>query len=274
MDVHIIGAGRLGITLARAIQLNEDYRLKTIVSSRADQFNEAFPEVDLVSRIATVPFFNGLVFLCVPDDQISVTASQLCTHHFEPDTVVAHVSGALASGELHVLKKSGWHTASFHPMQTFTQGANPALFTDTLISIEGDAVAVNKLFPLATALGGKPRQVDEQSKLALHAAGVMISNFMSALFLNANDLIQTYVQDDEHNFAIEYYKGIARNTLENIITQGLPDAITGPAARGDLKTVHRHLGILKDPEAIAFYKLMTRRLAREFHNDEHAIFRL
>ena len=57
MDVHIIGAGRLGITLARAIQLSEDYRLKTIVSSRADQFNDAFPEVNLVSRIATVPLF-------------------------------------------------------------------------------------------------------------------------------------------------------------------------------------------------------------------------
>ena len=43
-------------------------------------------------------------------------------------------------------------------------------------------------------------------------------------------------KNTKHNFAIEYYKGIATNTLENIITQGLPDRHQQvPAASGDLK---------------------------------------
>ena len=212
----------------------------------------------------------------MPDDQISVTASQFIVPITSNQIPwLPTFQAPLLQGELHVFKKIWLAYRLFSSHADIHTRSKPGFIYGYTNQYRGRCSRCKQTgFRWRLLLGGKPRQVDEQTKLALHAAGVMISNFMSALFLNANDLIQTYVQDDEHNFAIEYYKGIARSTLENIITQGLPDAITGPVARGDLKTVHRHLGILKDPEAITFYKLMTRRLAREFHNDEHAIFRL
>lgn len=274
MDVHIVGAGRLGLTLAKAVYQLDEYALKTIISSKASGLSDQFPGVDLVEHIGDLHSVNGLVLLCVPDDEINAVA-QLCVDiPYKPGSIIAHLSGALSSAELETMQKIGWLTASFHPMQTFTMQTTPESFQGVLFSIEGDEATIKALFALSRALGGEPLQVNKSSKLALHIAGVMISNFMCSLFLSADDLIKKHVQPTEENFTNRYFQHIARTTLENIISQGLPDAITGPAARGDMKTLHNHMGLLDEPEITAVYRYLTRRLAREFHSDNHPVFRI
>ena len=49
---------------------------------------------------------------------------------------------------------------------------------------------------------------------------------------------------------------LIRGTLHNIETLGIPDALTGPIMRGDVKTVRDHLDAMRKrtPELIGLYK--------------------
>jgi predicted short-subunit dehydrogenase-like oxidoreductase (DUF2520 family) len=55
------------------------------------------------------------------------------------------------------------------------------------------------------------------------------------------------------------------STARNLATIGLPDALTGPIARGDVQTVERHLAALAAPEwapADALYRATARPVTR------------
>jgi len=54
---------------------------------------------------------------------------------------------------------------------------------------------------------------------------------------------------------------LVRGTIENLETIGLPDALTGPIARGDVGTIERHLHALVEvaPDALPLYKELARK---------------
>ena len=59
-----------------------------------------------------------------------------------------------------------------------------------------------------------------------------------------------------------------QSTLDNLACLGLPTALTGPIARGDVYTVRRHLAALgaKAPELVDIYRTLGRvtlRVARD-----------
>ena len=49
--------------------------------------------------------------------------------------------------------------------------------------------------------------------------------------------------------ALEALTPLLRSTLQSLETIGLPGALTGPVARGDVATVARHVGVLKGESA-------------------------
>jgi predicted short-subunit dehydrogenase-like oxidoreductase (DUF2520 family) len=54
------------------------------------------------------------------------------------------------------------------------------------------------------------------------------------------------------------------SVVQNLAQVGLPGALTGPVERGDVSSVERHLGALKQraPEMVDLYKLMGREVLR------------
>jgi predicted short-subunit dehydrogenase-like oxidoreductase (DUF2520 family) len=60
--------------------------------------------------------------------------------------------------------------------------------------------------------------------------------------------------------AVKAVMPLIRGTVNNIERVGVPDALTGPIARGDVETVEGHVGILKKrmPEMLRLYSELGR----------------
>lgn len=271
----IIGAGRVGKALGLALHAAR-HRFHSLISSKSASELPEFADINIQHRyksVSSAKSFGDVCFICVPDDHISLVCEQFPNSVNHPK-IVSHVSGACSSTLLEQLRGKGFKVASFHPMQTFSIGASSEIFVDTLISIEGDEAAIQTLQKIADNIGGRPRIITADMKVALHIAGVAISNFMSTQFLIATDVISQYDSSVDQHTVQEQFASIARTTLENIITKGFPSAITGPASRGDIKTVQLHIESINDEEVKQLYQSNSLRLARECLPENHPLITL
>jgi predicted short-subunit dehydrogenase-like oxidoreductase (DUF2520 family) len=71
---------------------------------------------------------------------------------------------------------------------------------------------------------------------------VLVSNYVVTLVDMATRLWQQFGVDPDS--AAEALLPLLQGTVDNLRRLGLPDALTGPIARGDLGTVERHLEAL------------------------------
>ena len=122
-EVSIIGAGRLGTTLAVALA-GKRYAIRSLVARRVQSARRAASFLgDLLDSDVQVLGAKQLralrpadVFLITtPDDQIAGVAEDL-SGLVLPKATVLHTSGALSAETLAPLRQKGWHTGSIHPL--------------------------------------------------------------------------------------------------------------------------------------------------------------
>ncbi|HAC14342.1 MAG TPA: hypothetical protein DCE78_00125 [Bacteroidetes bacterium] len=244
LEFSIIGFGRVGAGLARSLTRKGGICTGILTSDRS----KLDDKVSGLHFPALVEYSNlgRFCFICVPDDQISVVADQLSKYPDIPsNTNFIHVSGTRSSHDLTVLSKKGHLVASFHPLQTFNPQADIEIFRDILISIEGDEELKVDLYKIAALLSARPLSVSPEQKKTIHIAAVFVSNFQSALVLEAGKVIGTQFENAEH-FVRQNYSSLMQQTVLNIIEKGFPDALTGPAARNDQNTIQQHINYLND----------------------------
>jgi predicted short-subunit dehydrogenase-like oxidoreductase (DUF2520 family) len=166
-------------------------------------------------------------------------------------TVVAHMAGSLGLDVLAGHAKTG----SLHPLVPLP---NAELGARRLTSHAWFAVAGDPLVTEAVvALGGHPLTVDDDHRVAYHAAAVVASNHLVALLAQSERIAASA------GLPLEAYLDLVRATVDNVAALGPRDALTGPAARGDEVTIARHLRALPDDER-ALYEALSeacRRLA-------------
>jgi predicted short-subunit dehydrogenase-like oxidoreductase (DUF2520 family) len=85
---------------------------------------------------------------------------------------------------------------------------------------------------------------------------VVASNYLVTLLDLAIQLIGDAGVDRQDAFKL--LKPLIEGTLSNIEKTGAEDALTGPIARGDVKTVEKHIKEigLKRPELLTLYKTL------------------
>ena len=99
--------------------------------------------------------------------------------------------------------------------------------------------------------------IPEQWKILYHAGGVITSNFLVALFMASVRIYQQLGISKVE--ALKILMPLAEKTLAHIKEHGPKDALTGPASRGDFKTIqaHRKALLQLDPELEKMYNVMT-----------------
>ena len=103
-------------------------------------------------------------------------------------------------------------------------------------------------------LGGILLEITAQKKALYHAAAVAASNYLVTLIHLALELNEAAGLPGHISF--KALLPLIRGTLSNIGAKGIPGALTGPIARGDVATVSAHLqAIEKDaPELLLLYR--------------------
>ncbi|WP_076344633.1 Rossmann-like and DUF2520 domain-containing protein [Alicyclobacillus vulcanalis] len=190
-----------------------------------------------------------IVWITVSDGAIAAVCRKLAeAGAWQRGQIVFHTSGALTSEVLESAAVRGAKTASVHPLQTFAGDERDALrLQGVAVAVEGHADAVLLAFSIAEGWGARPFAIAAADKPAYHAAAVLASNAVIALMATAARLAPLPE-------GVKSLLPLARRTLENLDSLGVPAALTGPIERGDTETVAGHLKALeRDPAARRVY---------------------
>ncbi len=255
-SISVIGTGRVGRCLTLAL-LKADFHIHSLFNrtvSVAEDLVSDFGKTIIKKFPEHKDDLGKIAFVCVPDDNISQVAEKLCGLSNEwTGYFFVHCSGARPAEELDVLAAKGAQIASFHPIQTFPSEPDPEIFRDIWISLQGDHGLLHLLERFARFLGAKTVHVTAAEKQQLHIAAVFACNYMVTIASAAEKLLP------EENQNMELLAPLMRQTLDQILTKGPGQALTGPLRRGDLQTLRDHLESLNElPELQNLYTSLGR----------------
>ena len=140
----------------------------------------------------------------------------------------------------------------FYPLQTFSKD-KPIEFRDVPVFIEGANDTTEKLLrAMGSALTGTVIQLDSYERKALHVSAIFASNFTNHMLLVAQDIMK------ENSLVYDWLKPLIAEMINKSLSIGPENAQTGPARRGDLEILDKHLEFLQDnPPAAELYKVVS-----------------
>ncbi|MBB5209913.1 Rossmann-like and DUF2520 domain-containing protein [Microbulbifer hydrolyticus] len=252
--LNIIGAGNLGRTLARLWRERQVFHIGSICNRSLASAGEAAEFVGAGTATADIASMAPADFwlIAVADDSIEHVAAELAAHlHNVPAEqgttdarpVVFHCSGALSSSALSACKHAS--LASTHPVHSF---ASPLRSLEDLpgstVALEGDSVARKALGEAFSLLGCSCITLSPEQKVLYHTGSVMACNYLTALMALS---LQTFAAAGiDADTARQLLAPIVMQTAKNNLALGPEKALTGPLARGDIRTVTRQLTALSE----------------------------
>lgn len=240
-SLTLIGAGKVGKTLARLWTVNQTFQLQDVLTCTLESARRA---VDFIGAGQAVKEYASLraadIFLIAsPDNQIRKCCEALAgTGLLRANSVVFHCSGALPSSVLQAATRQGAQVASIHPIRSFAspeQGVEN--FDGTWCGVEGDNRALDSLRKEFYAIGAQWVPIKPKAKILYHAAAVFASNYLVTL---ADVAQQAYMAAGiPADVALQLLQPLMQETAANVFRLGPEAALTGPIARGDTAAVHR-----------------------------------
>ena len=262
----------LGMALARA-----GYHIDLLVAKRAASAKRAARLIGGAPTALSLPQLrkksivhaNSIFIIATPDDAIaeaagvlaSIVPSTLNSRSRSNRRVAMHTSGALTSDTLQALKSKGFATASFHPLISISDAQTGADWLGrAFFGIEGDAPAVRTARQIASNLGGHSFLINPERKALYHAAALMASPNMTALFDIVLEMLRCCGLTGSQ--ARRVMQPLVESTLENFSQQEPSAALTGTFKRGDIATVRKHIAALQAADlndALRVYALLGNR---------------
>jgi predicted short-subunit dehydrogenase-like oxidoreductase (DUF2520 family) len=278
--VSIIGAGRLGSALGLALKA-AGYKIEVVAARRPAAARRAATLFGSKTLTITSRQLNNLdehqqarldrcsiVLIATPDDAIEPTARQLSVvlkrdgeRRRAARRIVLHTSGALSSEVLKPMRGAGFAIGSLHPLISVSDPDSGARsFKNAFFSVEGDAAAVKFAKTIVRVVAGESFKVNSDQKALYHAAAVMASPHVTALFDIALEMLGACGLPAPQ--ASRVLLPLLVSTVTNLHTQDATAALTGTFKRGDVATARKHLAALRAvnlPAALAAYILLGQR---------------
>lgn len=247
LTINIVGAGRLGKTIARLCVNNKVGEILGVYTRSAQTAAEAVAFIGQGSAVCNLEDLPAadITFITTPDDAIQPICVKLATLKcLKKNSVVVHCSGSLPSQVLRDAKSCDCFIASVHPMRSF---ADPQLsvaqFQGTYCAMEGEEQATAILKPLFDAIGSITYFINSNKKEIYLVAGVFASNYLITIAQEALNCLDEAGVPSE--IAVNAIISLMSSSVNNLIESRSPEkALTGPLKRGDIKTIEKHLNAL------------------------------
>ena len=252
LKIGLIGAGRVGIALSRALQ-NHGHSIVAAhaVSEKSKQrVLEFLPATDLQSIENLIANVQTVLF-AVPDDVLPDLVRGIAqTIGFKKHQFVIHTSGRFGIDVLAAATAQGAIPMAIHPAMTFTGAPNDV---DRIIGCPFAITTNDELLPIAAALvlnmGGREYVVAEENRSIYHAALSHAANHSSVVVNQSKEILQKIGIENPGLFL----SPLVNAAIENSLTMGI-DSLTGPIVRGDVETVRSHILALKESESLDTYR--------------------
>lgn len=236
--VALVGAGRVGLTLAHLLKMAGSTIETIITSNPKKSFESLAPKfIPQEYELIATP---DLLIVATPDDAIESVALKLAGRADWRGTIALHCSGALDASVLSSLSEVGATIGSLHPLKSFAQPITDNLreaLKDVYWCVEGEPRAKELATKIVQAAQGNLIMIKAEDKPLYHAAAVMACGHLVALI----DISMEMLQDCGINRrnALKMLLPLVESTVENL-DNGPENAITGPFARQDFQTIKLH----------------------------------
>lgn len=269
LKISIIGTGNAGFRLALALKsagfeipfvINRSIEAALLLASILNK-----PENNLYTLPQTIASDNpsnadgsDVIIIAVSDDAIPEILSLInkINSVVIGDTTVCHISGGTHLSILSHLPSFG----VFYPLMTLSKN-KPVDFTLVPFLLEySDEKSGDKLEFICKALGSEFTVTDSEQRLKMHIAAVFVSDFINYLASLSYDIsVPNHV----------YLLPIALETVRKAFLYGDPAVVQrGPAKRGDICTVEKHLEVLKgSDEHFEVYKKLSDLIIKQTKKD-------
>lgn len=240
----LIGPGRLGKNLLYNLE-NNGWKCNLIISRNPSAHGDLESKYKVLNTITPADDPGRSIFLSVNDDSISNVALMLADSGMDlSGKRCLHFSGVLTSNVLDPLRRKGAAVGSLHPLYCFPRSPEE-LPPGILFSYEGDTVCYEIAKIIANDLNGIIYLIDKTNKTLYHTAASIAGNMSLALLYSAFRLISAALGDNREGQK-ESLILLVRSALNNLEKSDWKEALTGPVSRGDVETVKKHLGVLKE----------------------------
>jgi predicted short-subunit dehydrogenase-like oxidoreductase (DUF2520 family) len=265
--VFVIGAGVVGTTLAGKLA-RMGVPVIGLHGRRSDLSEAASAASGVLSTSGELPATvstSDVLIIAVRDTRIREIAQRLLAEQrLRKGQVVLHTAGSRPSAEvLADLRPHVSGVGTLHPLIAVTEapGVMESL-AGAAFGIEGDPEALRRARRLVRFMGGRVLNLTPQTMALYHAGAVTASNYVVALADVARSLLVAAGIPDEE--ALPALLSLMSSAVRNLVELGLPSALTGPVARGDVESVEKHLEALtaRSPENLDLYQRLGRQVLR------------
>ncbi len=241
--IGIAGGGRLGQALGRLLR-EKGEPIAAVACRRLERARAAAAFVGAGVAASTyneLPRHACRVLLTVPDDAITEVAATLAADGLKG--IALHTSGTLPLAALEPLVRSGVACGSLHPLQTVPSPAHGvAALPGSWFAVSGDPPAAAWARRIVDLIGGHPFEISEESRPLYHAGAVMACNFFAALLDAGVGLFGQAGLGREQ--ALAALTPLVSTGVANALRLGPEQALTGPYARGDVRSARAHWAAL------------------------------
>jgi predicted short-subunit dehydrogenase-like oxidoreductase (DUF2520 family) len=242
MPVTLIGAGNVAWHLGHAF-VSSGITVHHVWSRNPLHAQQLAKELGCTGlfNLDEVCDIDGLVILTVPDhaiiDLIGVFAKKQWSN-----SLFVHTSGGTT---LDVFPKTGMKSGVFYPLQTLTYGHNVDFSKVPILISAFEEEVIQVLMTFAQKISTVVYRIKDEERAYVHLAAVIVNNFvnhlggLSQLILRERGLDKTMLDT------------LILETMHKVLNFDPKEVQTGPARRGDMETIHRHLKLLSNHPGIA-----------------------
>ena len=126
-------------------------------------------------------------------------------------------------------------------------------------AIEGDNGKLNEAISIVEAMGNPYQIIKTEQKVRYHAAAAMASNHVIALYrLSCDELVKCGFSSESAEKALA---PLFLGNAQHVANEGTVASLTGPAERGDMATIEKHLACLSG-QTREVYRILNETLLR------------
>lgn len=252
MEIVIIGTGNVASVLGR--------KLKAAGHHIAQVFGRTPIVANELAQVLEAPFCSSWSQLNKDADFYLVAVSddvlQTLSDFIDLDNkLVAHTAGAVP---IKVLKSISGNYGLFYPLQSLRKDVKD-LPTIPIIVEGNNAKSLERLTAIAQTISPMVTELNDEQRLHLHLAAVLVNNFTNHLYALAEDYCI------QHNLNFKKLHPLLQETANRIQQYSPAEVQTGPAIRNDTTTLQKHIDLLKDNEPLQhIYEVLSKSI-RHFH---------
>lgn len=242
--IALVGSGNVAYAYSKALKnngMNPSY-----IYTRSC---EKIPEIEKSLGIKATSNFEDLidcdlVIIAVKDDAIRDVSLNLKNIK----GLLVHTSGTQPASILDHAENYG----VLYPLQTLTKDFDVDFKKVPLLINASSKGCMEKLKALANIMSDVVIECDDDDRKLIHLSAVFVCNFVNVMLQIGDKLL------GDKGLDVSIFKSLVKETVDKAFALGPQNALTGPAKRGDVETIGKHIKLLEhNPDEKSIYEMLT-----------------